>query len=1684
MTRRIPPARLRTAAGACLFAFLTLIVGAIFLRGYAPPEAVVASTAKAAMATAPMDEQMTPDVVSGALDRILAAGSRGMGQDGHRLVQRQIREAFEKAGLEIHELPQDVLVPRTLRRDILGADGRPLEGVEVYPFLPNHFQPISTPAEGATGELVLITDEVLLERPRFDDAIAVIDLAHPPTILGINWIAYAKRGFQAYVLTHSEGFSEINWPATGGVRSSVPVNFTRVAASEGVLKHLGERVTLHVRAVWETVEDVALIGVMPAPSGPSDEALVIHVSSDAPSMLPDHAPGTLGAVNLAIQSAMLEGFAATRDDPARRRDIVFVSTASRAMALTSADELTTILGPAWDRPMARRILEERRLDNEHQRKLVAAVRACFDDPAFLDDAETTHLALGACSPEAVRFFTEELALAVNNVSLERADAVLSAQLAFLDEGATNLASAAYSRYRQAKMRYDENLSFAGLPIRKLLAEPRSHAFVQESGLRARFVARLDELLTFHEARDRATVAAIALHDRFARYRNFVMLGLFLAPDLRPESSGESLTFAMGGGSQQSRRNAGVTSELLLDVLQRDQFPGLRVDSYRGTKHESWAESISAGVPQETTFWTGKGYTAFTLLSSGRAQAYAWFGSPIDVPALHRLETMRESLRLTGRVALALAAGEGTFEPTARGFLRSYSGRVFASNVGRSIVPNHPMGGAIIGHKGRTGTYEQPGYARHPFLVADPYGRYERMLTNLLIQPYGMPYSPEAAVFGPDGVIAYIKDEGSEGQRIYKSINVGAQDRRNINLVVFRAAPVALFDIVNPQTLSNYSGVGFLRREGLVAVAKHNFFGGANDMVLAFLEPATRIYLTFKAGSADQPKVQSIRAFMLGVEGDFAPDPRLEIDGPGYLAGLTPRILDVPQRTAASMHFLNGRRIEMQRQHDMADRRVQEFQERGEELMARADQDDRPQHDKALDAQAAVAYATLNYPVLRGSIHEAIVSILWYLGLLVPFVFFFERLAFGFSTIHKRLIAQAGIFLVVFISLRLLHPAFGMIRSSLMILLGFVIMLVSGGITILFSGKFKENLEELRKRRGQATAADANTLGILGTAFVLGLNNMHRRIVRTGLTCATLVLITFAMICFTSIHSDLVDDMVAVGKATYQGLLIKGDRMAAMDDAQLAAIQMRYGARCKVAPRRMLVGRIGGDQVPHNPEIEAVYQPEGRAPRSANVSSVIEFSPQEPLRNRFRLLAGVWPEPATNRAPDTIPPIFLADELASSMGIRPNDLDSGELDVTINGVQAQVIGIFAASELEALRDLDGRDLLPFNVEAMQSIQVQGGQVVADDSDPRLDAAQMIIAFGDIGIGGAGGQRRLVSVAVDMSGMSYKEANGKIVQYLEQSGNTTYYGLNGVAYRGRRARDTGVGGLLELLVPLLIGSMTVLNTMKGSVYERRDEIFVYNAVGIAPRYIFAMFLSEAFVYAVIGSMLGFLLSQGVGKALTALNLTGGLPMTFTSIHTIYASLAVMAAVFFSTLFPARSAMHIAMPTDDASGWRLPEPEGDDLSFSMPFTFDPRDRLAVCAFTRRYLLDHGEGGAGRFHAAPPELLVEPDPGIPGTSLPLCSGQVWLKPFDLGVSQRLAIRLPFDHKTNEYRAVVTLTRLTGSRESWIRLNHAFVALLRRHYLFWRAVGPDERETLYQEARQVLRERLATQGQEDRPNV
>ncbi len=1135
------------------------------------------------------------------------------------------------------------------------------------------------------------------------------------------------------------------------------------------------------------------------------------------------------------------------------------------------------------------------------------------------------------------------------------------------------------------------------------------------------------------------------------------------------SEAEAVTFFLG--NQVDHKGDGPHFNNLFSTAAQRQAQ-VRYVSYT-QNHPSAVGSAVAAMPLAVRYWNRFSYPAAAVIHPERKETYDAFCSPVVQPFMWNAASLAAGLEWLGEAVLSVAFGNGRFAEPRQVMTHRFWGDVYVAGVGESVVPSYPLAGAIVGGKGPG--FQYPGWFLHQFLRTNPYGRYELQDAPTDFAIPG-PYSPNAIGLGADGVIAYASDEGA-AQSIYRSQNVPtwAGLQTPVHLVVFRAAPVTILDVINPQTLKPYAGLELVRADSLTALTSFNKCQTVGP-VTTFIPPDARFIVTLKAGAPGNELVQITRAVMLNSRPGETARSLSEIAAPGYLASEHPLLLNVPQHTARSMLSLNGQRLAALEQHRMADARTTDFHAKAAELINDAAAS-RGVQDATLRARDSATYSILNYPVIRGAIFDAVYGILWYLFLLVPFVFFFEKLVCGFTDIRKQLAANAVIFLVVFLLLKLLHPAFGMIRSSLMILLGFVIFLISMGVVLLLSGRFQENLEGLRRKRAQVSAAEVNTMGVVGTAFALGLNNMHRRKVRTGLTCATLVLITFAMLCFSTLQSDIVDSATATGKAPYQGILVKPEQFWPISPAEAFALSVKYGSRYDVAPRRMYVGYETWTRELVNPMLTISHRGADGELRKVDFTSILQFSDVEPLAPHMPVVTtNGWFRPAVAGAVQTV---MLPEAMARKLGLTVAQVNHAPPAVTINGKDFLVTGIFDSDRLGTLRDLDGRSVLPFDVTAMTSVRNVGGgriwETIAEDNDPLMSPANVVLATtADLGLTVPNGFNRLVSVAVAMPDLNYRDAKAEISRYLEQTGKPAYYGLDGVAYLGKRLRETSFAGLLDLLIPLFIASITVLNTIRGSVYERRDEIFVYNAVGIAPRYIFFMFMAEALVYSVVGTVLGYVIAQGTGTLLTALDLTGGLPMNFTSKITVYVSITIILATLASTYFPARSALEIAAPAEEA-GWKLPEPEGEHLRFTLPFTFHQRDRVAILAFFHRYFLDHGEGSSAAFFAGPPTLGISdrPDPLQPDGCIPEVRTTIWLKPYDLGVSQELVIDLQTDPETREYIARITLERLSGTREAWLRLNHGFVSQVRRHFLHWRAVSPEDREELYREARQLLEARV-----------
>jgi len=1699
------PAWAALLAGAAFIASAVALVG--FFQNVHRPEAWVDEDKAAATSIDPavLAAALDPAKIRARQDEMLALGSRFLGQQGSRRAGEWMKAAFQRAGLEILEHDITTASPLTEYREILDPQGRPLPGVEVAPFMPNHFQPVVTGHEGLSGRLVLLTPEFLRSASSFRGIIGVVDArdgAHDPGF-AFDWVRYAKLGIEALIVTDSQGLEHAPWrkiaAERNGMVSSAPVNFVRLAAPPAILKHLGQEVRLRVKSAIVPAQNTTYYGVLRA-ARPAREALLVLVPYDAVSIVPDWAPGGMQAVNPAFCLQLLEALAASRDK--LQRDVIFAAYGSSVMADDAVNHLARVLQKNAKRADENHLLRALGIptpERENQRVVhlrkraeangalhaqVRAARAAASTEGFLEQPDATTQALQALSKEQGLFFEEQFTFVMNSVVLELNEPMLQKRLAFLRREDGDVKSAEFRAYLQAKKAYDGFVLYAGYKPQNLLRQQPGLA--ADYRIRDRLLARLDQLDAYHAAADRQLTQEIHIAQLFNAYENISCFVPRLAPS--PDASSGPEVIHLDNQDQAETPSDITLVNVFEAVARREGLDSASLHIQRRSRatgrFENQIQPAPSGVASILDNW---GYKTFLLINLGRQPAYFHYASPVVLPFMRDLASLRHSFLVSGTALAEIACGQGVLgASTVREWIyNSFGGQVLVSNVGRSIVPNHPLPGALLTSRGREGqeSFSKTGYYFSPLALADPYGKYLLEFNSndfaVMHRVYGVrEFAPLAAGFDEDGFVKYIKDEGEEGQRLFKSTGISMNSRhamRAVTLVTFRAAPMALLDLNNPQTMKDYTGTRLLTAPGLTGPRKQIQFQ-ALGLNMAYLDPDMRAYLLMQSGAPGNDLAQTTRAFMLGIRDRAALSPEKDIDGPGYLAADHPILLDPPLEAARSMAAINARRLQIQQDYHMADDQTIAYQAQAEKNLAAAEAPGKSHGSMTAFARRAVSYATLNHPVIRGAVLEAVISILWYLGLLVPFVFFFEKLVFCHSDVRRQIAAQVVIFLVVFGLLRLLHPAFEMVRSSLMILLGFIIILISGGMTLLFSGKFQENLEDLRKKRGKVAGAQVNTLGVIGSAFMLGLNNMHRRKVRTGLTCATLVLLTFVMISFTSIRTDIAREDTPVGKAPYQGMLVKKERFEHISAAEIFALRSKFGGEYQVAPRRFYRGsRDNMENRSYNPEFQATYEEAGSSARTLDFDSMLLLTPEEPLRGGLEFLTPkVWFTQEDIDAAENPSPVLLPDGMAAALGITPAMVARGPVPIRINGTGFLVTGIFSAASLENLKDLDGLDLLPFDIEQVSDIiQTQGQNegILASDTSPRIDANSVVIApLRDHFASVHRGAPVFSSAAIHMPDTPYRHAFATIEEFMEQTGQPLYYGLDGVAAKGKRARESSLEGLVDLIIPLIIAGLTVLNTMKGSVYERRDEIYVYNAVGIAPRYVFFMFMAEALVYAVVGSVLGYLLSQGVGRVLTEIGWTGGMNMTYASLSTIYASLTIMAAVFISTWFPARSAMEIAKPADDA-GWKLPEPQGDELAFDLPFNFRNRGRMAVLSFFDRYLLDHAEGSAGSFHASTPRFQILHAPG--GGPIPALAATIWLKPFDLAVSQRLVISLPVDPETGQFKARVTLTRLSGTQEAWLRLNNSFVASVRRHFLHWRAVGKEERAEMFQEARQKFEQEL-----------
>ena len=188
-------------------------------------------------------------------------------------------------------------------------------------------------------------------------------------------------------------------------------------------------------------------------------------------------------------------------------------------------------------------------------------------------------------------------------------------------------------------------------------------------------------------------------------------------------------------------------------------------------------------------------------------------------------------------------------------------------------------------------------------------------------------------------------------------------------------------------------------------------------------------------------------------------------GEGYLAGEDRRIIFPELDAALSVAWANDERVAAQGRQGLGDPVTGQLSRQSMQLLSDGQTalQERRYTDAYRDLTASLAISMRAYPSVRSALADALLGILLYMFFMLPFSYFAERLLVGANDIRPRLFGASAIFLLLFLIIRITHPAYEMVSNPLVVLVAFTIFTLSLMILGFLSGRFALRMRELRAR---------------------------------------------------------------------------------------------------------------------------------------------------------------------------------------------------------------------------------------------------------------------------------------------------------------------------------------------------------------------------------------------------------------------------------------------------------------------------------------------------------------------------------------------------------------------------------------------------------------------------------------------
>ena len=961
-----------------------------------------------------------------------------------------------------------------------------------------------------------------------------------------------------------------------------------------------------------------------------------------------------------------------------------------------------------------------------------------------------------------------------------------------------------------------------------------------------------------------------------------------------------------------------------------------------------------------------------------------------------------------------------------GGFSTVEGQVVRFDPNESFIADIPVRDAlaVISHSEKTlsgvrGALVQHVFgdnAKYRFLGLAPSSSFFHLDQRLTaISAYAMdPVSGRITTAPTDGLLGHSYDRFFRLTTSYRSMPV----------VVFECVATNLYDLTDPQELTPLMFFDVLdpkadshpRNYSIhIPALEAKLNSEQEDCAVLFSEPGARFKLLMTTGFGEWRLILSNAT--AGKPG-----------GEGYVASREePVFLDLPLKTANDIVTLNDSRLKTFASYRILSPGLDELQEKARSALKDAEASKAAKDWRAFDrsSRAAWGYALRAHPMIRGSVNDVVNGVLFYLILLIPFSYFAERLFFARRSLSMQLVVAIGIFIIAFVLLRAIHPAFQIVSNPTMIFVAFVMGVLSLLVATFIVGKFEASLREMRALRTGMGHIDVGRMSVAMAAFNLGIANMRRRKARTFLTTLTLVVMTFIVLSFTSLVPGLsIAEAASNHSPTYPGLLVRRPGLEPMQNVTYRAVLNEFRNEATVVRRSWYYGAQMAEG--------GVLTISG-ADRAADVRALVGLEPgeQDVTQPQSALLpGGRWLRDRDFGV--ILLPFSVADQL------RIGSEDVGKAQVQFGGRKLTVVGLLDDSRLRGTPDLDGESILPADFTLSTKFQTETRSTSqAFRKYLRLDPGTVAIVPLRFAMS-LGGEIRSVAVRFRKESAT-REALKQLMPRLRMNLYAAVPGASGLEVKQfsvlQASKSAGLG---LVLVQMLISAVFVLNTMVASVYERKREIGIFSSIGLAPNHIGVLFFAESCVYGVLGAVMGYFLAQGVSRAIIETGSAPGLFLNFSAGSAVLAAGIVLAIVLLSTIYPAKIAERLAAPAYESEIESVPE--GDTWKITLPFRVGVAEAAPLMEFFAEWLRGHEEHTVGEF--------VTADTSHSGLEL---ASTVWLSPFDLGVSQQVKIVATPASVGDVAELELILQRLSGEPENWVNVNKRFLTSIRRQFLAWR---------------------------------